>query len=155
MRRASLIVANTTLSGIKIPGGDVMSGSTMSAPQLLGRALMAVIFILGGWGKLSHMGPFTAHLADLGVPMPALTYYGVVAIELLGGLAILFGFWTSVTAFLLAVYCVATAVLAHYHPGDVGQMTNFYKNLAMAGGFLQLMVLGAGAWSLDAKLSRR
>jgi putative oxidoreductase len=123
--------------------------------QLVGRCLMALIFIQGGWGKLTIMAAFVANLTKLGVPMPGLAYYGVVALELGGGLAILLGWQTTKIALLFAAYCVATACLVHYIPADRGQMINFYKNIAMCGGFLHLAVLGAGDWSLDYLLRRR
>ena len=53
-------------------------------------------------------------------------------------------------ALLLAGFCVVTAVVVHFQPDNAGQMINYYKNLCMAGGFLQLFAVGAGGWSLDA-----
>ena len=50
---------------------------------------------------------------------------------------------------MLAAFCVATAVMVHYHPGDRSQMINFWKNLAMTGGFLQIVAVGPGRWSVD------
>ena len=122
---------------------------------LLGRVLLAAIFILSGYGKL--MGYSTGKLQGSieAVGLPALLAPLVVATELGGGLLILFGFLTRPAAFLLAGFCIVSAILFHYHPGDQGQMNNFMKNLAMAGGFLVLMSHGAGGWSLDALIGRR
>ena len=53
------------------------------------------------------------------------------------------------TALVLAVWSIATAVAAHYHPADAAQMINFMKNVCMAGGFLQVVAFGAGRLSVD------
>lgn len=125
------------------------------ATQLLGRILLAAIFIIGGYGKLGAPGPTTAYIASVGLPSPQLAYWVSVIVELGGGLAILLGVQTRFVALILAAWCIVTGFLFHYQPGVAGQMINFNKNLAIAGGLLQLVAMGAGAWSLDALLSRR
>ncbi len=129
-----------------------MNSSAMSAVQLFGRLLMALIFVRSGLFKVVSMDAVVGMLTARGLPMPGLTYFGVVAIEALGGLAVLTGFKTRPVALIMAAYCVATAFIAHWHLGNEPQLTHFYKNICMAGGFLQLYVLGGGTWSLDAKL---
>ena len=132
-----------------------MNPTIANAAQLLGRVLLAYIFIRGGQNKFGIHDAFVANLTKNGVPLPMLTYWPVVALEFFGGLAIATGFKTRLTAILLAAYCIATAVVVHLHPDVDAQMTNFYKNLAMCGGFLQLYALGAGGWSLDAMFGSR
>ena len=66
-------------------------------------------------------------------------------------LPILVGFQTRIAAWALAVFCVATALIAHRDWADIDQLIHFQKNLAMAGGFLVLGVHGAGAFSVDAR----
>lgn len=132
-----------------------MPNVVIAAAQLLGRLLLSIIFILGGVGKLSAPGPTIAYIGAGGLPFPDLAYYVAVAVELGGGLLILFGFQTRLAAIVLAGWCVVTGVIFHFHPGDQGQMINYMKNLAMAGGFLQLFAVGAGAWSVDTLLRRR
>jgi putative oxidoreductase len=117
---------------------------------LLGRVLIAAIFLTSGYAKLKGYEGTEEYIKTLGVPgavMPLLLLW-----ELGGGLAILLGFFTRPAALALAVFCVVTAWLVHYHPADQMQMINFMKNLAMTGGFLYVAVTGAGAWSLDRKL---
>ncbi|MBS0560992.1 MAG: DoxX family protein [Proteobacteria bacterium] len=116
---------------------------------LIGRVLMSAIFIDSGWGKVTHFQRTIGLLASHGLPVPPATAAGVIAIELLGGLAILAGFRTKPVALGMAAYCVATAFIAHYHPGDTNQMIHFMKNICMAGGFLQLAAWGAGRYSID------
>lgn len=83
--------------------------------------------------------------------MPTVTAIVVGLIELLGGLAILVGFKTRIVAWVLAIFTVATGLVAHTGWADQMQMIQFLKNLAIAGGFLVLASSGAGAYSIDAK----
>lgn len=124
-----------------------------NASLLLGRVLASVIFIIGGYGKLMGMAGTMGYFAKIGVPLPDIAYYVAVAVELGGGLLLLVGFQARIVASVLAVFCVATALLAHTSFADMGQQTLFLKNLAMAGGFLAFAVAGAGAYSVDGRSS--
>ena len=120
-----------------------------NALALLGRILMSAIFIQGGVEKA--MAP-AATIADFGhvkLPLPQLAFFVAVLVEVLGGVAVLVGYRTRWAGVLLAVWCVLTALAAHYHPGDRNNMVHFMKNLCMAGGFLQLAAWGAGRFSVD------
>ena len=119
---------------------------------LLARILLALLFILAGAGKLADVSGFASYMASGGVP--AFLAWPVIAFEILGGLAILIGFLTRPVALALAGFCVLSALLFHFVPADQLQMSIFFKNLGLAGGFLLLWVTGAGAWSLDARLGR-
>ncbi len=119
------------------------------AIALLGRVMMSAIFIQLGISKVMSATTTIAGFAKLGLPNPPLAFAVTLAVEILAGLLVLVGWKTRWAALALAVWCIATAVVAHYHPGDRGQMIHFMKNVAMAGGFLQLFVLGAGRFSLD------
>lgn len=122
---------------------------TFSAP--LGRVLIALIFVISGIGKLGAYSGTQGYMESMGVPGMLLPL--VIALELLGGLAIIVGWQTRVVAFLLAGFCVVSAVLFHGNVGDQGQQIQFLKNLGLAGGFLFLVAHGAGAWSLDNRRS--
>ncbi|MBZ9704038.1 MULTISPECIES: DoxX family protein [unclassified Mesorhizobium] len=127
------------------------TASNSSVTILLGRILLAVIFLLSGFGKLSALSGTAAYFGGLGLPLPTVTAIVVGLIELLGGLAILVGFQTRIAAWVLAIFTVATALVAHTGWADQMQMINFMKNLAITGGFLVLASSGAGAYSVDAK----
>jgi putative oxidoreductase len=116
---------------------------------LLGRVLLAAIFLNSGWGKLMNPTGTIQNFAGLGLPIPPLAYFLTVIVELLGGLAFLTGFRARWAALVLAGFCVLTAVIVHYHPHDRMQMINFWKNIAMTGGFLQVVAWGPGRWSVD------
>jgi putative oxidoreductase len=83
----------------------------------------------------------------MGVPGALLPV--VIAVELLGGLAVMLGWQTRVAAFLLAGFSLLSAVLFHADFGDQMQMIMFMKNVSIAGGFLMLVSLGGGAFALD------
>lgn len=127
------------------------TASNSSVTILLGRILLAVIFLLSGFGKLSAISGTAAYFGGLGLPLPTVTAVVVGLIELLGGLAILVGFQTRIAAWVLAVFTIATGLVAHTGWADQMQMIQFLKNLAITGGFLLLASSGAGAYSIDAK----
>lgn len=120
---------------------------------LLARILLSIMFILSGFDKLGAVEDTTGYISSLGLPFPGLTVWLTIALEILGGLAILTGFFTRYAAWALAAFCVATAFVAHFQPADQMQMIIFMKNITIAGGFLALAVAGPGAWSVDARRS--
>jgi putative oxidoreductase len=120
-----------------------------NAIALLGRILLSIIFILSGYGKLTAIAGTAQYFANAGLPVPTVTAVIVGLIELLGGLAVLFGFQTRIAAWVLAIFSVAAALVAHMNWADAMQLINFQKNLAMAGGLLVLAAFGPGAYSVD------
>ena len=128
---------------------------TENTAALLGRVAMSLIFIHGGWGKLLASGATQAMLASHHLPMVKFGWILAVVVELGGGLAILLGLFTRPIGLMLAIWCVATALIAHTNFADRNQEIHFLKNMAMMGGFLYVAGFGAGAWSLDARWSRR
>lgn len=123
--------------------------------QLAGRVLLSVIFIWGGWGKLTAMAGTQAYIASSGVAMPVAAYWVAVLMELGVGLALLFGLFTRLSGAALAFWCILTAVMFHTNFADRNMEIHFMKNVAMAGGLLYVVAFGAGAYSLDAILRRR
>lgn len=115
--------------------------------HLVGRVLIALIFIIAGAGKLMDPAGTAAHMQSAGVP--TLLLWPTIALELLGGIAIVLGFQTRIVSYFLALFCVATAVLFHMDFSDQMQQILFLKNLAIAGGFLLLASSGATALALD------
>lgn len=131
-----------------------MQGSE-NAATLAGRILLSLLFILGGWGKLMGAAATQAMFTKQGLPMVEAAWVLAVVVELGGGLAILFGLFTRPVAFICAVWCVATALIAHTNLAERAQEIQFFKNMGLTGGFLYVAAFGAGAWSLDTLLSRR
>ncbi|OYW62038.1 MAG: LysR family transcriptional regulator [Rhizobiales bacterium 12-68-15] len=124
----------------------------MSQTNLLaavGRLLIALIFIASGLGKIAAPGATQGYIASVGLPLPMLSYLLAVIVEVGGGIAILVGFHVRITSLVVAVFTLATAVLFHSNLADQNQMIHFLKNVAIAGGLLQVAAFGAGSFSLD------
>lgn len=111
---------------------------------LLARVFLAYIFIVAGWGKIAGYDATVAYMQAMGVPGGLLPL--TILVELGGGLAILFGFQTRIMALALAGFSIVTALLFHSGAEDA---INLMKNVAMAGGFIALALLGAGRFSID------
>jgi putative oxidoreductase len=123
--------------------------STKTYSDLLGRLLLAAIFITAGYGKIGGYAATQGYMEAMGVSGALLPL--VIVAELGGGLAILLGLLTRYAALGLAVFSVASAVIFH-GSADQMQQIMFMKNLAIAGGLLILVANGPGRLSLDAKL---
>ncbi len=123
------------------------------AATLLGRILLGHIFLLAGINKIGGYAATQGWMEAMGVPgmmLPA-----VIALEIGGGLALILGFQARLAALALAGFSIASAVIFHADFADQMQSIMFMKNFAMAGGLLYVAALGAGAWSLDAKIARQ
>ncbi|HTZ70055.1 MAG TPA: DoxX family protein [Acetobacteraceae bacterium] len=128
-----------------------------------GRLLLSGIFVWAGFGKLMNPGGTAQFFASDGVAAPGIMVWVAIAIELLGGLAILVGFKTRWAALVLAAWCLITGFAVHLAAARGGaaaavatdNMIHFYKNLAMAGGLLYVAAFGAGVLSVDGAMERR
>lgn len=115
---------------------------------LLGRVGLAALFILSGWQKIVGYTSTQHYMEAAGVPGLLLPL--VILVELGGGLAILAGMYTRWVAIAMVLFTLATAALFHAHLGEQMQFINFWKNVAIAGGFLALAAGTPGRFSLDA-----
>lgn len=126
---------------------------THSLGILVARVFLAVLFIIAGLGKLGDVQGFTGYMVSGGVP--AFMAWPVILLEIFAGLALLVGFQTRLAALALAAFSLSSGVLYHFVPADQMQMTIFFKNLGLAGGYIALALLGAGAYSVDARMKGR
>lgn len=117
----------------------------------LGRLLLSSLFIWSGYTKLFVFTPTgtAGYMASVHIPAPELVAWLAIIIELVGGILILIGYQTRWAALVIAIWCLVTGFTVHLPVGDQANMINFYKNLAMAGGFLYVTAFGAGALSID------
>ncbi|TQV74967.1 DoxX family protein [Aliikangiella marina] len=116
--------------------------------NLVGRILISVIFLMAGISKLGAGYEGTqGYMEAMGVPGQLLPL--VIITEIVGAIAIIVGFKTRLVAFLLAGFSLVSAVLFHLNFADQTQSIMFMKNVAIAGGFLFLVVNGAGYVSID------
>jgi len=121
----------------------------LSAP--IGRLFLATIFFTSGLTKITSYAGTQGYMDGMGVPSMLLPL--VIALEVIGGLAIIFGWKTKVVALTLAGFSIASALLFHADFSDQMQMGMFMKNIAIAGGFLMLVAQGPGAYALDNRVA--
>ena len=121
----------------------------MDAAVRLARLLMSAIFIRGGIGKLMAPSATMATFHRDHLPVVGAAYAVALLVEPASGAPILPGWRTRPAALVPAAWCIATAAVAHWHPGDNAKMTKFAKNLCMAGGFLMLWTFGPGRFRVD------
>ena len=121
--------------------------------ELVARILLGLIFALGGWGKIGTFVGTQTFMQSAGVPGALLPL--VIVLELGGGLALMAGWQTRYTAFVLAGFTLLAALLFHNDFAEPMQKILFLKNLAIAGGLLLLTVHGSGEYSLDARRLKR
>jgi len=114
---------------------------------LIGRILLAHIFILAGLGKIGAYAATQGYMEAMsvsGVLLPA-----VIALQVGGGIALAVGLFTRYTAWALAAFCVISAIIFHNNFADQAQMILFMKNLAISGGLLIIAAVSAGSISVD------
>jgi len=120
--------------------------------DLVGRILIAALFLIAGLGKIGGYAGTQAYMQSMGVPGALLPL--VIALEVLGAVAIIVGYRTRLVAAALAVFSLVSGFI--FHSGaDQMQQILLMKNIAIAGGFLFLVARGAGDWSLDARTAAR
>jgi len=122
---------------------------------LIGRVTMGSLFLPTGLRKLLDPERFAEDLAKDGI-FGQPFYWAVAAglIEFFGALAVIVGFKARFAALVMLLFCLAAAFLGHQFwtlegPAYVVQRINFWKDFAIAGGFLILFVQGAGPLSAD------
>jgi len=122
---------------------------------VVARVLLALVFAVSGFGKIWGIDGTAAQMASHGIPLPNVLVYGVVLLELGGGLALMFGLFTRPLALIFALYLLTLALVFHNYwampeAQQHAQQTAFLEHLSMLGGMLYVFAFGAGAWSLDA-----
>jgi len=120
--------------------------------KVAGRILIALIFLVAGYGKIGTYESTQAYMSSTGVPGALLPL--VILTELGGGILIALGLFTRYAAIALAGFTILSAILFHGGSAEQVQQIMFMKNLAIAGGFLFLAADGAGKISLDSLLGK-
>ena len=130
---------------------------TFKTPLVVaGRVLLALMFVLSGFGKLTNIQGTAGFIASGGLPVPAVLAVLVGLLELGGGLALALGFKARLAAFALGVFTLLASFIFHafWNAPEAQHMTQqlmFMKNLAVAGGMFVVASLGAGPASVDAR----
>jgi putative oxidoreductase len=120
---------------------------------LVGRILIAAIFLMSGIGKIADPQGTQHYMQAMGMTWATTLFYvGAIVIEVGGGLSLLLGYWTRTGAVALMLFMIPTTLVFHTNFADQNQMIHFLKNLAMFGGLFYVAAYGAGPLSLDARL---
>ena len=123
----------------------------MQVIQVLGRIFLSTIFLIEGMNKIFNYEDTIEYMENFNVP----EYLAIPAIivEILFPLLLIVGYQTKISALVLTIFTLATALIFHTDFTNQMQLTSFLKNFAIAGGFLIIFVKGAGKYSIDYKLS--
>ena len=123
---------------------------------LLARILLMLLFVISGWGKLTHFGGTVDYMTSLGAPVPMVAAAIAVVMEFFVAILLIIGFYTRPLAALMAVFVLGTALIGHpfwgmVNPERMANMIHFFKNMAIIGGLLMLAVTGPGRYSVDGR----
>jgi putative oxidoreductase len=121
---------------------------------LAARLALATLFLIFGYRKLRDYPGTLSQMIEVGLPMPALAAAASIFMELPVAFAVAVGAFTRVSAALLALYTLGTALVGHHYwtvrgADQLDSMEAFYKDLSIMGGFLLLIMTGAGSYSVD------
>lgn len=116
---------------------------------LIGRILLALIFLKSGMGKIENFQGTAQYMASFGMPYTNFFLVGAIFFELVGSMTIILGLFMRFGAVLLLIFLIPTTLIFHNIFVDPKMMVHFMKNVSMFGGFLILLVTGPGGFSLD------
>ena len=121
---------------------------------LAARLLLATLFLIFGWRKLRDYSGTVSQIVQLGGPMPVVATAVAIFMELPVAFAVAVGAFARLSALLMVLYTLGTALIGHRYwtisgADRVDSMDGFYKDLSIMGGFLLLYVTGAGKYSID------
>ncbi len=143
-----------------LSSADGFAAGSADILQLIGRILMGSLFLTAGWGKLTNVRGATAYFTGLGVPSPETMPYLVGSLETILGIALILGLATRYAAIVTFIFVLVATAIAHRYwtyptAAQGAQFGQFTKNLAIMGGALYVLVLGAGRLSVDAMLAKK
>ncbi len=124
------------------------SRAVMQWGPMVARALLAIVFIFAGFGKITGFAMTTGYIASVGLPMPQVLNVLAIIIEIGAGLMLLTGFMARFAAKMLFVFTLIATVFFHNNFADQMQLMMALKNLAIMGGLLLVMMHGSGPMSL-------
>ena len=135
-----------------------MLASLQNPLSLIGRILLALLFVPAGYSKIGGFAGTAGFIASKGVPLPELAAAAAIGVELGLGLLLLMGFQTRWAALGIAVFTAVITFIFHNYwavPAEqmMMQQLMFFKNIAVVGGLLTVAAWGAGAWSIDGQRS--
>jgi putative oxidoreductase len=133
------------------PISSAVPDAVTSIVPAVGRALISIIFLLSGLSKIAAPAATIAYIQSAGLPLPAIAFALSAFVEIVGGITLLLGYRTRVVASVMVLFALATAVFFHHNFADQNQFIHFFKNVAIAGGLLNVVAFGGGRMSLDGR----
>ena len=146
----------TSITSTSTRAGATYTTPTHDLGLLIGRILIALLFIPAGFAKIGGFAGTVGYITSVGLPLPQVGAAIAILVELGVGILFLVGFKTRWAAIILALFTAASAIFFHAFwsvPADkvMMQQINFFKNLAISGGLLAFAAYGAGRFSIDKK----
>ena len=120
--------------------------------DLVGRVFISLVFLLSGINKIVNYEGSIGWMESFG--MPGIFLIPAIILEIVAPILIIIGFKVKIAAALLSVFCIATALIFHTDFSNQMQFVSFMKNIALAGGFLFLVINDTKGFSLERKLSK-
>lgn len=132
----------------------MINPNTQAAAALVGRVLLALIFITSGFGKITGFEGTVGYIASKGLPLPQIGVIIAIVVELGGGLLLAIGYKARWAALALAIFTLAAGILFHNYwaveaAQKMDQQINFWKNISITGGMLLAFAFGPGRYSVD------
>ena len=124
----------------------------MNILDLLGRVFISLVFLLSGINKIGNYEGSVGWMESFG--MPGIFLIPAIILEIVAPILIIIGYKVKIAAALLSVFCIATALIFHTDFSNQMQFVSFMKNIALAGGFLFLVINDTKDFSLERKLSK-
>ena len=137
------------MNTVLVRGAPAATNPVRDIAPFIGRVFISAIFLLSGFSKLANPAGTIGYIQSAGLPLPELALGVAIVVEIVGGLLLIAGYRTKLVAAALALFSLVAAFGFHFQLADQNQFIHFFKNVAMAGGLLQVVALGAGRLSLD------
>ena len=131
-----------------------MEKASWGLVALVGRILIAPLFLASAYGKILNPEGTIHYITTHGMPVPSLAYAVALLVEAVLAVMLILGYKVRLTAGIMALYAVVTALFFHFQLGDHNQFLHFFKNLVIAGGLLQIVAFGGGNYSLDHRFKK-
>ena len=117
--------------------------------DLIGRIFISLVFLLSGYNKIFNYDNTISWMEGFGIP--GFLLWPAIVLEVLLPIFIIIGYRTQISAIILAIFCLATALIFHYDFANQMQIIAFLKNFGLAGGFLFIATNGPKEWAIEKK----
>ena len=117
--------------------------------DFVGRTFISLVFLISGFNKFINYDNTVSWMEGYGIP--GLLLWPTIILEIILPIMIIIGFKAQISAILLAIFCIATALIFHFDFSNQMQVVALLKNFGLAGGFIFIAINGTGSWAIDTK----